>query len=39
MANLLQKIRRIFLVTALAPLYLLEEKEKERKLQERLRRH
>jgi hypothetical protein len=39
MANLLQKIRRIFFVIALAPLYLLGEKEKERKLPERLKRH
>jgi hypothetical protein len=36
--NLLQRFRRAFLVLALAPLYYLEEREKERKLQERLKR-
>jgi hypothetical protein len=36
--NLLQKIRRFLLVLALAPLYWLEEREKEKKLQERLKR-
>jgi hypothetical protein len=36
--NLLQRIRRMFLVLALVPLYWLEEKEKERRLQERLKR-
>jgi hypothetical protein len=38
LVNLLQKIRRMLLVLALVPLKWLEEKEKERKLQERLKR-
>jgi len=38
LTNLLEKIRRILLVLLLAPLYLLEEKERERELQERLKR-
>ena len=36
--NLLQRIRRILLILALAPLYWLEEEEKERKLRERLKK-
>ena len=36
--NLLKKIRRLLLVLALVPINFLEEKEKERKLQEMLKR-
>ena len=36
--NLFRKIRRLLLVLVLVPFKLLEEKEKERKLQEKLKR-
>jgi hypothetical protein len=36
--NMIKKIRRLLLVLALVPFKWLEEKEKERKLQERLKR-
>jgi len=36
--NLLQRIRRGLLVLAIAPFYWLEKKERERKLEERLKR-
>jgi hypothetical protein len=39
LSNFIRKIRQLLLVLALVPLKLLEEKEKERTLQDRLKRY